>query len=309
MSQFPHDQFIKGYLPELLQDYGEVTPSQKVYPETKEIDIVFKPNKTFSTTSNNLGLLGKLASQYCLLEVYRNPATANQIRACLNKLLETHNQLIKEGTLDENLAILWILTPTLSERILKQFGAAEEIENWSKGIYIAPEGYFMGIVVIHQLPNTEETLWLRILGKGRVQEKAIRELKDLPDSHPKKNNILELVSNLLAVLQENQQKGQSLDTEDQELIMQLSTIYLEKLEQAKNQGIQQGLQQGLQQGIQQEAISLVIRQLRLKLPEYPREIEAKITNLSTEILESLAEDLLDFNTVEDLLNWLSNNSI
>ena len=51
----------------------------------------------------------------------------------------------------------------------------------------------MGFVVIHQLPGTEETLWLRLLGKGRVQEKAISELKNLPANHPKKNNILELV--------------------------------------------------------------------------------------------------------------------
>ena len=33
-----------------------------------------------------------------------------------------------------------------------------------------------GIIVIHQLPKTPETLWLRMLGKGGVQAQAIQEV-------------------------------------------------------------------------------------------------------------------------------------
>jgi len=44
---------------------------------------------------------------------------------------------------------------------------------------------------------------------------------------------------------------QQLDREDKELVMQLSTIYLEKLENATQQGREQGIQQGIEQGIQQ----------------------------------------------------------
>jgi hypothetical protein len=36
------------------------------------------------------------------------------------------------------------------------------------------------IVVIHQLPETSETLWLRLLGRGSVQEQALIELQALP---------------------------------------------------------------------------------------------------------------------------------
>lgn len=34
-------------------------------------------------------------------------------------------------------------------------------------------------MVIHQLPNTPETLFLRILGRGKVQRQAVEELENL----------------------------------------------------------------------------------------------------------------------------------
>ena len=51
-------------------------------------------------------------------------------------------------------------------------------------------------MVIHQLPVNEETLWLRMLGKGKVQENAIDQLKSLPTDNPYRDRVLELVSNL-----------------------------------------------------------------------------------------------------------------
>ena len=43
MTRFIHDQFAKDYLEELLKDYGEVKPSEKVSGEIKEIDVFFTP--------------------------------------------------------------------------------------------------------------------------------------------------------------------------------------------------------------------------------------------------------------------------
>ena len=46
------------------------------------------------------------------------------------------------------------------------------------------------IMAIDQLPETTETLWLRILGRSKTQERAIREVLALPADHPRKYNIL-----------------------------------------------------------------------------------------------------------------------
>lgn len=72
MSQFPHDEFAKEYLPELYQDYGIVNPSMDVMSEKREVDFMFTPTKPVPTTSETLGLLGKLAQNTCIIEVYRN---------------------------------------------------------------------------------------------------------------------------------------------------------------------------------------------------------------------------------------------
>ena len=44
---------------------------------------------------------------------------------------------------------------------------------------------------------------------------------------------------------------QDIDREDRELIMELSPLYLQRLEDATQRGIQQGIQQGIQEGIQE----------------------------------------------------------
>ena len=61
-----------------------------------------------------------------------------------------------------------------------------------------------------------------MLGRGKVQEKAIDELKALPTDKPYRDSVLELVSNLFAMLELNRNKNQELTSEDQELIMKLS---------------------------------------------------------------------------------------
>ncbi|NER06313.1 MAG: hypothetical protein F6K17_28895 [Okeania sp. SIO3C4] len=79
---------------------------------------------------------------------------------------------------------LWILTPTVSQNILNGFGATLDEENWFSGIYFLGEYIRTAIVVIHQLPKTPETLWLRILGREKVQSQAIDELKVLRKNNP-----------------------------------------------------------------------------------------------------------------------------
>lgn len=67
---------------------------------------------------------------------------------------------------------------------------------------------------------------------------------------------------------------------------------------------QEGKQEGLQEGLKQEALKLTRRLLRRRFGELEARIVAKVQALSTERLEELTEDLLDFDEVEDLDAWL-----
>jgi len=56
--------------------------------------------------------------------------------------------------------------------------------DWMLGVYFTADIFKTVIVEIDQLPETEETLWLRILGRDQTQERTIREVLALPTNHP-----------------------------------------------------------------------------------------------------------------------------
>jgi predicted transposase YdaD len=84
--------------------------------------------------------------------------------------------------------------------------------------------------------------------------------------------------------------------------MSLRQLYRDKMAEVE----QKGLQKGIQQGIQQERLQLIIHQLKRKLGQLSPELESQVKSLSFLTLESLAEALLDFNSTNDLIDWLDN---
>jgi hypothetical protein len=256
MTRFIHDKFAKDYLEELLTPFGTVQAPRSVSAEVREIDVWFEPAPINKGNPEVLGLLGRLTATPCIIEPFRNPATAQQICDCLSKELELRRKYYRETNrnstenTDSVLPRLWILTPTASTALLSGFCAILESE-WLPGVYLMPSELRAAIIVIHQLPRTSETLWLRILGKGNVQKRAIEEIEALPVSHPFRTNALKMLSMLRADLQVTTNK----DVEDQELVMRLSNLFDQQLEQARQEAQQQGLQQG-QRGVIENLLAL-----------------------------------------------------
>jgi hypothetical protein len=204
-----------------------------------------------------------MATTAALFEPFRNPVTVSEVRSCLSKLLDVTAELERrarrENTRCEEAELpkLWILTPTASETLLNGFNAAPAQQNWPRGIYFFGEYLRTAIVVIHQLPETEETLWLRILGRGRVQERAIAQLSALSVDHPVRAVALELLYRLQSNLATNQE--QQLEVEDRELVMAIAPLFQQQLEAAEQRGRQEGIQAGRQEG-RQEGIQQGIQQ-------------------------------------------------
>ena len=255
MTRFIHDLFAKEYLEELLSPLGTVNIGRDVSSEVREIDVYFTPNTAIPEYSETLGLLGKMASTTAIFEPFRNPASVGEICTCLGKLLDVRGELERkfrrENTRydDDRLPRLWILMPTASKAVVDSFNAIPDTENWLPGIYFLGASLRTAIVAIHQLPETPETLWLRILGKGGVQQRAIAELTALAVDDPLRIIALELLyrlqSNLVTDIQ------QELEPEERELIMAIAPLFQQQLEAAQRQGIEQGLERGLEQGLEQ----------------------------------------------------------
>jgi len=68
--------------------------------------------------------------------------------------------------------------------------------------------------------------------------------------------------------------------------------------------IVEGLQEGRQKGLQEGEANLVIRQLRRRLGELPESQCSQIKSFPVSQLEDLGEALLDFQSIDDLDDWL-----
>ncbi len=240
MTRFLYDQFAKDYLEELLQPLGKIETSKKVPAEIREIDVYFAPSSQPSTDAIQLGLLGKIADKPALIEPFRGAVKISEIRSCMNKLFyiiaDAERQNKRDNTFikEDDLPKLWILSPTVSTTILDGFKASLDEENWSAGVYFLGDYLKTVIIAIHQLPRTPETLWLRLLGKGRVQRIAVEELETLPRNNPLRNKAIDLLLSLKTQIEVKQNP----DEEDREALMGLSPIYLQRLADAEQKGVQ-----------------------------------------------------------------------
>jgi hypothetical protein len=255
MTRFIHDRFAKEYLEELLSPIGTVNVGRDVTSEVREIDVYFTPSNAIPEYSETLGLLGKMANTTAIFEPFRNPANVSEICSCLGKLLDVRGELERkfrrENTRydDGQLPKLWILMPTASKALVDSFNAIPDTENWMQGIYFFGESLRTAIVAIHQLPETPETLWLRILGKGGVQQRAISQLSALAADDPLRIIALELLYRLQSNLVTD--APQELEPEERELIMTIAPLFQQEIQAARQQAREEGLEEGLEQGLEQ----------------------------------------------------------
>jgi hypothetical protein len=124
--------------------------------------------------------------------------------------------------------------------MIEDFGTNSDESNWLTGVYFLAKSLKSGIIVIHQLPVNEDTLWLRVLGKGGTQKRAVEELVELPERNPFRENLLEILANW----RKNLELRDNLSTEEQEDIMNLSPAYLKQREEWKLEGKQEGTLEG-----------------------------------------------------------------
>jgi hypothetical protein len=203
--------------------------------EAKYVDVWFIPeDAVVEARSDDLGLLGRMTEGMCLLEPYRNAPSRTEVRISIMKLLwvqDDEQRKAKQAgnTLPEaDLPKLWILAATLSEPLVEDASGMIKAE-WGAGIYFMADLLKVGIIAIDQLPETEDTLWLRILGRGKTQERAIREVLALPAGQDRRERIL----GLLASWKVRMDMSELIEYFSQEETMALTDVLIERDKQIK----------------------------------------------------------------------------
>jgi hypothetical protein len=224
------------------------------------------------------------------------------VRNCLSKLTAVFAELQRQAKREnssyneENLPRLWILAPLVSETILNGFGAVLD-PNWPEGVYFLPRLQRTAIIVINQLPVNFHTLWLRLLGKGKTQNQAVRELLELPIGNNYRQNVIELlVSWRVSVEIQN-----ILEEEDREVFMTLSQTYLEWKEAVRRQAREEALEEGLQAGLQEARRGMIENLLQVRFGKLDDSFNPVIEGLlslspsesSRLLIESAREELFE----------------
>ena len=200
-------------------------------------------------------------------------------------------------------AHIWILAAEVSDRLLQEFTIGLDPDG--AGFYQTKKGFRMTIVAINELPSTPDTLWIRLMGKGTVQESAIEELILLRDTDLKRANALNLlVSWRISIELTNQ-----LESEEKRTLMALSQAYLEWEKQTRRQGLElgivRGLEQGLEQGLERERRSTIINLMRLRYGTIDSALEKVIPRLMAMSNEDYTRVLLSLSKSE-LIEQLQN---
>jgi hypothetical protein len=289
MTQIPFDQLAKEYLQELLTPLGQVERSFEVPGEPKFIDVWFQPSISTVAPPDDLTLLERIALTPCSFEPFRNSPSRQEIRRCLQKLLWVQEAELRrdDSISDEKLPMLWILASSVSKPILEE-GKAEEETEWLPGIYFCGNLFKTVMVVIDQLPETAETLWLRILGRDATQSRAINEVLALPSDDPQRSRILQMLTSWRVRIE----MLEPLNSEDEQFSMALSQAYLDWEQKTEQRGEQQG-----EQRAKRESVEALLKARFGELDERLVEIVPQILSLPTEeytvlILQLSREELL-----------------
>uniref|UniRef100_UPI0030844839 DUF4351 domain-containing protein n=1 Tax=Petrachloros mirabilis TaxID=2918835 RepID=UPI0030844839 len=259
------------------------------------MDVYFEPSSQSEIAPQELGLLGHITQTPCLLEPFRNQPTPSEVRSCLLKLYQVHGDYQrkarreKAAILENDLPHLWILASSASENLLNGFGFSAN-NDWPSGVYLLHPSLRTAIISINQLPRLEETIFLRLLGKGQTQKQAVDEVIGLDAEDSRRSAILRLLASWKISLEIT---GQA---EEEELMMVLSQAYLEWEQQTEQRGEQTG------------EVRLVLRQLTRRIGDISPDVRSQVQALSLTQLESLGEALLDFSAPRDLESWLVNNT-
>jgi hypothetical protein len=307
MTKTKHDQFAKELLSGLLETVGIPSKAVEVTSEVREIDLLFVPLPEKAAEREKLGLLGRIAATACLIEPYRNAPGNDDILNCIMHLVIQRGERQRKANREkqslreeDDYEMLWVVGPTISQAVLAAFGA-QPAEGWGSGVYFAVSGLRTFLIAAHQLAPTKDTLWLRILGKGKIQKRAIDEVLALPIDDPMRNLALKLINQWRISVEQSQ----DLSPDEQEQLMNFSPAYIAWEEQTLQKGRQEGRQEGELRGRQEAAREILLQLLTHKFGSLSAQVVSQIQAIdSTEKLEQLPKALFDAPNLQAFLQSL-----
>jgi hypothetical protein len=308
------DQLGKTIGLEALAASGRTVAHDEIAPDAHHADLRHEPDPAREAERARLGLLGRMGSVLCLLEVYSGAPGEDEALACVGKLIafrqRRRRDAKKKGAESFVRPFVWVITARRPTGVLEALDPVRP-RGWPRGVYFS-RGVLrgvgrvrltgldgaggllrVGIVVASELPRRRSTILVRLMAGGPLLPGALADLGALPNDaleHVVASPILLRLWHALAGLTRR-------TTEEQEFIVSWANIVEKLREEGRKEGVQQGRQEG-----QARARATLRRVLAARQLAPSRRDEARIDgcdDLGT--LDRWIEQAVTARTVEEAL--------
>jgi hypothetical protein len=187
------DQLAKQIGQEALRPSGVTFAHDEINSETQYADLRHEPGPAHQAERARLGLLGRFASEPCLIEVYSQAPSAVEFRACLAKHLASWQQRTRKARAEAKKRepvlsdlpesaepFLWILSAGAPTSLVTKL-RLEPAPEWPPGVYLLGADVLrVGIVIASELPRDLSMLLVRLMAAGPLLAQAAKEVAALP---------------------------------------------------------------------------------------------------------------------------------
>ena len=241
----PFDQLAKKVGKEALDASGPTIVQYEISRDAQHADLRHVPDPARNEERARLGLLGRIASTLCLIEIYGHAPSGAEIRGCLGKHFvhwdecerkaRAQNKRRKERNLPSEPFVeprLWIIAATISVPLLRK-PEVTTMPGWPAGVHFHGDDLFrVGIVVADQLPRDRSTLLVRIMAAGPALPDAVADLAALPKNAHERAVAEQILVHLRHVIE----KKPGRTPEEEEFIVRMHGTWEDARQEGRTEG-------------------------------------------------------------------------
>jgi hypothetical protein len=300
------DKYTKEVLGSMLSLPGWVSREYEIVAQDQRADMIFKLDPARVDEWRRLGVLGRMVvgewwqrpenphggESVALIELFSRPPGLLRFGDCLRKQLMVHHDLVRQARRARNRPPpwprLWMISTGVPRALIREF-EMQPMDGWPEGFWRLQKAFRVHLVVVCDLPDTPETLPLRLVGRGPVLGQAIREVGSLPaDSWFRQVVGASLVAwrrKIFETLQED-------DMQHNFFLPETEKLYTEWEQEVREDGREEGYRDGER--------ALLVRQLASRFGELPAGAQQRIDAAEREDIERWALRVLDARSLDEV---------
>lgn len=302
MPRTIEDILGKNVLRDLFQLRGSAEIEAEVPPgEAMRLDLWFVPEqeKLAQDIPYFTGVMAEITVEPAAVELWSDPPRVDHFFAGLVKRELWRDILQKRDKRPWSRPMCWHICAGKPETLLDEFGyEPSEISGWYRP---HRPGLRVQFVVIRELPQTRDTILLRLLGRGRVRRDALREFRTFPEDAWEK----QVASNWLVKVGLEVPVDSVMSQDDREFVMDIKDYVKDLKEQAFREFEPRLVEERTQGGLE---VLAPLFELRIGRPLSADECDALAVRIKMQGSAQLAKLVLDSSGPE-LAAWLEKNGV